>query len=79
MSRHLAVLGSFEYDNDVVVASPELVAQVNLRTLIGADKQLYAPDEFPIVDKDGAIRPFGETAIWKEVQMRASESTTADS
>ena len=79
VSRHLAVSGSFEYDNDVVVASPELVAQVNLRTLIGADKQLYAPDEFPIVDKDGAIRPFGETAIWKEVQMRASESKTADS
>ena len=73
LSRHLAVSGSFEYDNGVVPASPELVAQVNLRTFMGAEKQIYAPDDFPMVDKDRAIRPFSETTVWEEIQTRASQ------
>lgn len=78
LSRHLAVSGSFEYDNGVVPASPELVAQINLRTFMGAEKQVYAPDDFPMVDKDRAIRPFSETMIWKEIRTRTSEAKIAN-
>ena len=73
LSRHLAVSGSFEYENGTVPASPELVAQVNLRTFMGAEKQIYGPDDFPMIDKDRAIRPFSETSIWKEIQSGVAD------
>jgi hypothetical protein len=78
LSRHLAISGSFEYDNGVVPASPELVAQVNLRTFMGAEKQIYAPGDFLMVDKDRAIRPFSETMIWEEIRTRASGAKIAN-
>ena len=40
---------------------------------MGAEKQIYAPDDFPMVDKDGAIRPFSKTTVWKEIQTHTSE------
>lgn len=78
VSRHLALSGSFEYENGHVPASKELVAQVNLRTLLGADKQLYAPGDFPIVDRDGDIRPFSETSVWQDIQTRTAASPDDD-
>ena len=74
LSRHLALSGSFEYCNGVVLASPELVAQVNLRTFLGAEKQIYGPDDFPMVDYDRANRPFSKTAVWKKVVARTLET-----
>lgn len=70
LSKHLAVSGSFECDNGVVPATVELVANVNLRTVVGAMRQVYSADDFPIIDPDYAIRPFSQSMIWQRICNR---------
>lgn len=73
ISKHLAVSGSFEYENSLVPCTPELVAHVNLRTVMGAMRQVYSAEDFPIVDMDRTIRPFSTSKLWEQICNRPAD------
>lgn len=75
LTRHLALLGRFEGGGGILEADRRLVAAVNVATLMTAERQLYAAEDFPITDDDGSAQSFSASHIWRErICNRPSDS-----
>ncbi|MDD5268047.1 MAG: DUF4238 domain-containing protein [Methylococcales bacterium] len=56
VSQDLALIGEFDGENKIIIATPELVSILNTKMLYNAYKQIYSPKiGFHFFSKDGAI------------------------
>jgi hypothetical protein len=70
LSKHLALLGRFEEGGGVLPATLPFVAAINNATLIGAKRQVYVANDFPVFDLDRSIRQFAISQLWEGIRDR---------
>ena len=72
ISPTLMMLGIFEEGGAELVLTRQQVAAFNAGTFSSAMRQLYARDDFPVLDTTGEIAQFSESELWSNIQTQAN-------
>lgn len=75
LSRDLALIGSFEAGGATVEVDETRLAVINLMIFVGAMRQVYGAADFVIMDADRNVRPFSQSALWRQVCQRSPADT----
>ncbi|AET95219.1 hypothetical protein BSFA1_79510 (plasmid) [Burkholderia sp. SFA1] len=78
LSRRVAIRGSFDGRLGAVEVPPEIVASINLRTILSAGRQIYAEnDSFQFMAEEGKMRP-GRELLGLLQQAAEQDSRSSD-